>query len=227
MSNMVNLCLLLKVLLKDHKKHKSWGRFILGTSYFTTSSQLKYMISLALHCKLLRVFCCNPSFGFATKAKGLQGYGPRGRKPGNQGKDIARLRAKRKPGSDITYSRECKKVRRSVREWTFTLLRQLPLWEMESRWTPETSESDLRGQNNMTCGVLYIIRKLLKPRCLKWVRITHSDIWNISYGQKKGQDSNCQFDPRPEKVEINPIHLSADNVQHTVGKLSTRTTTLL
>jgi hypothetical protein len=33
--------------------------------------------------------------------------------------------------------------------------------------------------------VIYIIRKLLKRRCLKWVRITHLDIWNTSYGQKK------------------------------------------
>jgi len=46
----------------------------------------------------------------ATKVKGLQGCGPRGRKPENQSKGIARLRAKRKPGSHITYSRECKKV---------------------------------------------------------------------------------------------------------------------
>jgi hypothetical protein len=42
--------------------------------------------------------CRNPSFGLVTKAKGLQGCEPRGRKPGSQGKGIARLRAKRKPG---------------------------------------------------------------------------------------------------------------------------------
>jgi hypothetical protein len=29
--------------------------------------------SAAIHCQ-----CRNPSFGLATKAKGLQGYGPRG-----------------------------------------------------------------------------------------------------------------------------------------------------
>jgi len=51
--------------------------------------------------------CRNPSFGLATKAKELQGYGPRGRKPESQGKGIARVRAKRKPGSHVTYSREC------------------------------------------------------------------------------------------------------------------------
>jgi hypothetical protein len=47
---------------------------------------------------------------------------------------------------------------------------------MESHWTPETLESDLRGQNSMDYGVLYIIGKLLKPRCLKWALIAHSDI---------------------------------------------------
>jgi hypothetical protein len=51
-----------------------------------------------------------------------------------------------------------------------------PLWEMESQWTPKISESDLRGQNSMACGIIYIIRKLLKRKCLKWVRIAHLDI---------------------------------------------------
>jgi hypothetical protein len=95
-----------------------------------------------------------------------------------------------------------------MREWTLTLPRQLALWEMDSRWTPETSESDFRGQNPMACGVLYIIRKLLERRCLKWARIAHLDIWNISYGQKKGWESNCQFDSRPQKVGNRPDLLS-------------------
>jgi hypothetical protein len=88
----------------------------------------------------------------------------------------------------------------SVREWTLTLPRQLPLWEMESWWTLETSKSDCRAQTSMSCGVRYIIGKLLKRRCLKWARIAHLDIWNTSYGQKKGRESNCQFDSRPQKV---------------------------
>jgi len=150
------------------------------------------------------VLCRNLSFGLATKAKGLQGCGPRGRKPRSQGKGIARLRAKRKPRSHITYSWECKKVWGSVREWTLTLPRQLPLWEMESRWTSETSESDLKGQNSMAYGIFYMIGKLLKRRCLKWAHIAHLDIWNTSYGQKKGRESNCQFDSRPEKVRNRP-----------------------
>jgi hypothetical protein len=85
---------------------------------------------------------------------------------------------------------------------------------MESRWTPETSETDLRGQISMACGVLYIIEKLLKRRCLKWARIAHLDIWNTSNGQKK-------------KSGINPKYLAADDMPHTVEKLSTKATTLL
>jgi hypothetical protein len=91
-----------------------------------------------------------------------------------------------------------------MREWTLTLPRQLPLWEMESRWTLKTWESDFRGQNLMPCDILYIIGKLLELRCLKWARIAHLDIWNTSYGQKKGWDSNCQFDSRPKKVGNRP-----------------------
>jgi len=87
-----------------------------------------------------------------------------------------------------------------MREWTLTLPRQLSLWEMESWWTPEISENNCKGQTSMYCGVLYIIGKLLKRRCLKWDRIAHSDIWKTSYGQKKGGESNCQFDSRPQKV---------------------------
>jgi len=119
----------------------------------------------------------NPSFGPGTKDKGVVRLRAE-RKPENQGK--------KKPGSHITYSRECKKVWGSVREWTLTLPRQLPLWEMESRSTPETSESDLRGQTSMSCGVLYIIGKLLELRYLKWARIANSNIWKHKLWPKEG-----------------------------------------
>jgi hypothetical protein len=56
----------------------------------------------------------------------------------------------------------------------------------------------------MACGVPYIIGKLLELTCLKWARIAHLDIWNTSYGQKKGRESNWQFDSRPEKVGNQP-----------------------
>jgi hypothetical protein len=80
---------------------------------------------------------------------------------------------------------------------------------MESRWSPKTSERDFRGQNSMSWDVFYIIGKLLKLRCLKWARIAHLHIWNISNGQKKGRESNSnwQFDSRPLKVGNQPDSL--------------------
>jgi hypothetical protein len=53
----------------------------------------------------------------------------------------------------------------------------------------------------------YIIGKLLECRCLKWVCMTDLDTSNISYGQKKGQKSNWQFDSRSLKVNNLPIFL--------------------
>jgi hypothetical protein len=50
----------------------------------------------------------------------------------------------------------------------------------------------------MVWRILYINGKFLEY--LKWARIAHLDIWNISCGQKKGRESNWQFDSRPLKV---------------------------
>jgi hypothetical protein len=99
-------------------------------------------------------------------------------------------------------------VQKSVREWTLTLPRELPLWELESRWTPESSESNYKGQNSLYWGVPYIIGKLLELKCLKWAHMTHLDIWNTSYGQNKGRESNWQFDSRPLKVRNRPNFLA-------------------
>ncbi len=48
----------------------------------------------------------------------------------------------------------------------------------------------------------------MKRRCLKWACMTHLDIWNTSYGQKKGQESNWQFDFLPLKVGNQPNFLA-------------------
>jgi hypothetical protein len=111
------------------------------------------------------------------------------------------VRAKRKPMSHITHSRECKKMWGSEPSHSQG---QLSLREMESRWIPKILESDLKGQNSMACGVFYIIGNLLQRRCLKWARIAHLDIWNTNYGQKKGRESNCQFDSWLENVGNRP-----------------------
>ncbi len=93
---------------------------------------------------------------------------------------------------------------KSVREWTLTLPSELPCWELESR----IFRAQLQGQNSLPWRVLYIIGNLLKCRCLKWAHIAHLDIWNTSYGQKKGRESNCQFDSRPLKVGNQPDFLA-------------------
>jgi len=103
--------------------------------------------------------CHNPSLRLATKAKGLQGCGPRG-SPGV---------TSHTPGS----VRKCEGMNPHTPKVTPTLGDGVA---MESRWSPETSESDIRGQNSMACGVLYIIGNILELRCLKWFRIAHLDI---------------------------------------------------
>jgi len=60
----------------------------------------------------------------------------------------------------------------------------------ESSKTLETSEFDCRGQNTLHWGVLYIIGKLSKCKCRKWACMSHLDIFNTSYGKKKGWESN-------------------------------------
>jgi hypothetical protein len=60
----------------------------------------------------------------------------------------------------------------------------------------------------MDWGVIYTIGNLLELKCLKWARMAHMDIWNTSYGQKKGGESNHQFDSRPLNVRNCPYFLA-------------------
>jgi hypothetical protein len=90
-----------------------------------------------------------------------------------------------------------------------------PILGVGVRWTPKFSKSDFKGQNPLDWRVLYIIRKLLELRYLKWVHMTHLDTSNTSYDQKKGW------------VGIAQISLCAGGMWHTLGKLSTKVTTLL
>jgi hypothetical protein len=88
------------------------------------------------------------ALGLQPRQKGLQGCGPR-RSP-----EVT----SHTPGN----VRQCEGVNPHTP-------RQLPLWEMEFRWTIETSKNNFKGQNSMACGVIYIMEKLLERRCLKWV----------------------------------------------------------
>jgi hypothetical protein len=77
--------------------------------------------------------------------------------------------------------------------------------DLESSGTPERLGFDSKAQNTSHWGILGVIGKVLKRRYRKWPRIGHLDICNPSYGQKKGRESNCQFDFRPLKVGNKPL----------------------
>ncbi len=94
-----------------------------------------------------------------------------------------------------------------MKEWTFTFSNELPLWELESRWTLKSSKRNCKGQNPLDWGVPYIIGNLLECRCLKWACITYLNTSNTSYGQKRGRESNWQFDSQLLKVENRPDFL--------------------
>jgi hypothetical protein len=77
--------------------------------------------------------------------------------------------------------------------------------DLESSWTPECSELDKKAQNTLHWGVLGVIGKVLKRRYRKWPRIGHLNICSPSYGQKKGRESNWQFDSQSLKVKNRPL----------------------
>jgi hypothetical protein len=74
--------------------------------------------------------------------------------------------------------------------WWFGVLRDSRMFRVRQQ-----------GQNTSSWGVLGVIGKVLKCRCPKWPRISPLDICSPSYGQKKGQEANWQFDSRQLKVE--------------------------
>jgi hypothetical protein len=76
---------------------------------------------------------------------------------------------------------------------------------LESSGTPECSELNSKAQNTSHWGVLGVIGKVLKLRYRKWPRIGNLNICSPSYGQKKGRESNWQFDSRPLKVVNRPL----------------------
>jgi hypothetical protein len=78
-------------------------------------------------------------------------------------------------------------------------------WGLESSRTPECSELDSKAQNTSHWGIIGFIEKVLKRRYRKWPRIDHLDICSPSYGQKKGRETNWQFDSRPLKVGNRPL----------------------
>ncbi len=100
--------------------------------------------------------------------------------------------------------------------------------KLESSGTPKNSERDCRGQISSHLSALNVIKKVLKCRCPKWPRIGHLDIFNPSYEQKKGWESNCQFDCRPLKVGNRPVpDVRSGSVTWRWKPLSSRATSLV
>ncbi len=130
--------------------------------------------------------CRNLSLGLAIKARCHKVAG----QEGNSGVTSHAPGVQRVWGNEPSHSQ----VNSHVGSWS-------------PEWIPESLERNFRGQNSLPWRILYIIGKLLKLRCLKWARIAHLDIWNTSYGQKKGRKSNWQFDSRPLKVRNQPNSL--------------------
>jgi hypothetical protein len=60
----------------------------------------------------------------------------------------------------------------------------------ESSETPKNSEFNCKGQKPLPWVFLYTVGKVLKLRCQKWPRMSHSDICSTSYVRKKGRESN-------------------------------------
>jgi len=75
----------------------------------------------------------------------------------------------------------------------------------ESSRTLECLELDNKAQNTSHWSVLGVIEKVLKRKYRKWPRIGNSDICSPSYEQKKGRESNWQFDSWPLKVGNRPL----------------------
>jgi hypothetical protein len=82
-----------------------------------------------------------------------------------------------------------------------------PILGVGFRWILKFLEGDYKGQISLDWDILYIIGKLLERRCLKWDRMTHLNTQNTSYGQKKGHESNWQFNSWPLKVRNLPDFL--------------------
>jgi hypothetical protein len=84
---------------------------------------------------------------------------------------------------------------------TFTL----PKWGLGSPPGLLKTHNLIAGVKTPRLEVFFIpLEKVLKRKCQKWPHMSHSNICNTSYVQKKGQESNCQFDFQPLKVGNRP-----------------------
>jgi len=77
-------------------------------------------------------------------------------------------------------------------------------WELGVLRDSRNFRVQLQRSKHLALIFFHTVEKVLKCRCLKWPRMSHSDICSTSYGRKKGRESNCQFDSRPLKIGNRP-----------------------
>jgi hypothetical protein len=70
----------------------------------------------------------------------------------------------------------------------------LPLWELHLCRSPKCFEHWLKNQTSTILGLYNTIGKVLRCRCLKCPLIVHLDLICMNYDQKKGRESNWEFD---------------------------------
>jgi hypothetical protein len=106
-----------------------------------------------------------------------------------------------KPGSHISCSRKCGRVWRN----------EPPHSQVNSHfgsWNPNGlpnfQRAIIKVKTHWNEEFLISLEKILELICPKWACMTHLD----TYGQKKGRESNCQFDSRPLKVKNRPDFLT-------------------
>ncbi len=97
------------------------------------------------------------------------------------------------------------------------------LWDLEF-W----SVLNLWDKNvNNKLSSQYIIVKVLNCKYQKWIRTLQYLEFRIeSYGQKKGHESNSQFDYWPLKPRNMDQMTFDQSVQHGIGKILSKITTL-
>jgi hypothetical protein len=129
------------------------------------------------------ILCHNPSLGLTTQARGCKAV--------DHEEDLGVTSLT--PGSA-----------KSVREWTLTLPNQLLLWELESQMDFRIFKTRLQGSKPIDLKNFLYHWKANETYMFEMGSQCHLSIWNTSYGQKKGRESNCQFDSWPIKVRNRP-----------------------
>jgi len=91
----------------------------------------------------------------------------------------------------ITNGGDCKK-------WSLMTPSALPLWELHLCVNLKCSKPWLKRQTSTKLGPQDTIGKVLKFKCLTFPCIVHWDLIYMNYDQKKGRESNWEFDSWPQ-----------------------------